>query len=314
MFKTLIFQQLNKLVETEVRYFPALESFHPVNVEYFESECVKPSAQISGKFPLPVSALIGNLPVLSCERTAHALIQRPEFTQGLFEELWVLYFLTIAQCQKSLQSEVCPHTLTCGGQRFSRRIVCDNSEPVDTNTISTDLDVFNIPLPRSVLMERIPDFVECERLGFFIPRFERYTDTSIFQFIACLKLSRTHFMSFLRLRNSNFSATILLVKKELLPSKFKTNNNIVKSVSRYPSPVTLSPFQKFGKMGLEFVSASGLPEHTEISFLKSKEVVMDISKLVQHIAKTFVLRMVANLVFVRSHNRLDVNKIRRKVE
>ena len=38
---------------------------------------------------------------------------------------------------------------------------------------------------------------------------------------------------------------------------------------------------------------------------------MDISKLVQHIAKTLVLRMVANLVFVRSHNRLDVNKIRR---
>ena len=63
MFGTLIFQYLNKLPEGKVGNFATPEAFHAVKVERLGDNCIKPSAQVRGKFIVPIKPLVGNMPI-----------------------------------------------------------------------------------------------------------------------------------------------------------------------------------------------------------------------------------------------------------
>ena len=126
MFEVLILQNLNKLIEGEVGYFSSPKTFHAVEVQRFSGNRIKPSAEICGKFPMPISALVGNFMVETCEfsdstppvartfyLTTQSLVEFSKFLQGLFQGLWVLYLLTRVQGQVGIHTEIYPNALTC---------------------------------------------------------------------------------------------------------------------------------------------------------------------------------------------------------
>ena len=165
MFQTLKLQYLNKLIESEVRDFPSPKAFHAVKVECLSGDTVKPSAKVSGKFVVPVLALVGNFAVKPCKlmnstppvvRTfdfaRKAFVEFSELFQGRFEGLWVLDFLTGVQRQIGLQSEVYSYTFTCSGQNFFAGVICNNGQPIRSNTVAKDLDIANVPLPIAVVV------------------------------------------------------------------------------------------------------------------------------------------------------------------
>jgi len=101
MFQTLILQYLNKLVKSEVGDFTSPEAFHTLKVQRLGDNVVKLTTQVSGAFIVPISALVGDLAIKSCQlsdgtppvtRTlllaTHGFVEFAELVQGLFQGLW----------------------------------------------------------------------------------------------------------------------------------------------------------------------------------------------------------------------------------
>ena len=138
MFDTLRLKNMNKLVKGKIRDFTSPEAFHTVKVKRLCSNQVKASTQVCSKFPVPIQALSGHLPIqprklsdrtIPVVRTLFfarkAFTEYTELFQSLFQELRGLYLLTCGKCQKRiLHSEVCPNALTCRWQRFGRSVIC----------------------------------------------------------------------------------------------------------------------------------------------------------------------------------------------
>ena len=104
MFFTLIFQYINKLIKGEVRDFASPEAFHAVKVQCLKDDRIKPLAKICSKFPMPVSALVGDMLIQPCDLTntpppairtfyltRKRFVEAAKFGQRLFQELWRLY-------------------------------------------------------------------------------------------------------------------------------------------------------------------------------------------------------------------------------
>ena len=98
MFRTLKPQYLNKLPESEVRYFPTPNSFHASKIERFGDDGIKTPAQVRGKFPMPILALVGDFTIEPCQFsdstppivrafnfTRKAFVECSELIQGLFK-------------------------------------------------------------------------------------------------------------------------------------------------------------------------------------------------------------------------------------
>ncbi len=308
MFNTLIFQHCEELIRCKVANLASPQSFHTVNVKCFGNDNVKTPTKSGGKFPLPIKTLVSNFPIMSCEladcsipvvRTftfaTQRFIQRPQCIQGLFQKLWCLYLITIAQCQKRLQSEVYTNALTCVRKGFGRSVVRDNTKPIVASSVTKDLDIADISVPLTMLMERIPDFIKLQLLFFFMPRLKRDTDTSVLKFVSTWELSRTiPVFSFV------FRFTRFILKEPILRI-IKSDNNSVKCVTWYPSPMFVGGMKAFRKMWLQSISASIFTINPIIPIFKSKKIVVDISKFVQHITKFLVLLVRAYFVFVCSH-------------
>ena len=204
MFDTFELQNLNKLVEGKVGDFASPEPFHTVKIKSFGGDGIKPSAEVRGKFPMPISALVGNLPIQSCDLPHSTIpIARPfDFTrkafvvfakcfQGLLQRLRVLDFLTRVERQIGLQTEIYPYTLTCRRIRFGCRVVRNNIEPIRADRITKDLEITDVSMPLTVLMEREPTFLKLQRLCGFVPLFKRQADTVVLNLVCTLKLRRT---------------------------------------------------------------------------------------------------------------------------
>ena len=67
MLETFELQDLNELIESEVRYFSAPASLHSVKIECFCGNGIKTSAQVCSNLPLPINALISNFDIKPCE-------------------------------------------------------------------------------------------------------------------------------------------------------------------------------------------------------------------------------------------------------
>ena len=111
MFETLKLQYLNKLPKGKVGDFASPETLHTSKIEFLSRNRVKPSAQVCGKFPMPIFALVGDMPIASCELTkttppvigaynltTECFVKRSKFFQGLFQEFWRLYLLACRKC------------------------------------------------------------------------------------------------------------------------------------------------------------------------------------------------------------------------
>ncbi len=260
MFETLELQNLKKLPEAKLRYFPAPEAFHALKVQRLGSDKVEPSTQGCGKFPLPIFALVRDVPIQSRKsaktpppvartfdfpRKAFAAFAK--FGQGVFQELGRLYFLARVQRQKcGLQSEVCPNTFTRSRQHFFGGIIGYDIKPIGSSIVAKSLDVRHIPFPFAMLMEREPAFVKQKFLCVFVPLFEREADTSFFKEITTLERRRTVFSAFLI-----FWAPDARDVKKSFKSNVEAYDYRVKCITRYPSPMFFCAFQQIRQVRLQ---------------------------------------------------------------
>ncbi len=309
MFETLELQNLNKLPEAKLRHFPAPEAFHALKVQRLGSDKVEPSTQGGGKFPLPIFALGGNLAIHPCELTEatppivrtfdftrKTFVAFAKFCQGVFQELWRLYFLARVQRQKCvLQSEVCTYTFTRSRQHFFRGIIRHDIKPIGSSIVAKSLDVRHIPLPLAMLMEREPAFVEPKFLCVFVPRFEREADTTFFKEITTLKFRRTIFSAFLIFWTPDAGDVKKSFKRNVEASDYR-----VKCITRYPSLVFFCAFQQLRQVWLQAETPRIFTISTVIAVLKLEKVIVNIAQVVKHIAKTDIFRVFAYLIFIRS--------------
>ena len=328
MFQTLELQYLNKLIESEVRDFPSPKAFHAVKVECLSGDTVKPSAKVSGKFVVPVLALVGDFDIQPCEfsdgtppvvRTfdfaRKAFVEFSELFQGRFEGLWVLDFLTGVQRQIGLESEVYSYTFTCSGQNFFAGVICNNGQPIRSNTVAKDLDIANVPLPIAVVVIQDIATLKHKLLSDGIPFLEGQANRAFGNFgrlsvraffknlVACLELRRTPPSLAFELRGTHAPTATSVFKpiKEPFVSDMDTDNHFVKRVAGDPRPVFMGPLEQLRQMRLQTETSGIQTIAAVIPFFQSKEVVMHIVKVIEHIPQASVLRMLAYLIFIGSH-------------
>ena len=307
MFGTLELQYLNKLSEGKVGDFASPKPFHAFKIQRLDGDGIKPSAKVCGKFPMPIFALVSDMPIQPHELTdstppivrasnlsAKCFVERSEFVQGVLQRLGVLIFLTRVERQIGVHTEIYPYALTCSRIGFSCGVVCDDIQPIGANRIAKDLDIANNAFPITVMVERKPTFVELQGLRGFIPRLERKSDTSILKFVARLELRRTIAIFAFELRQPAKS-----IKKALIGG-VKADNHSVKGIARYPRPMSLRVLEQLRQMRLQPIPTRIFTIDTVIPFLKFQKVIMDITQVVEHVAKTHILWMFAYLIFIRS--------------
>ena len=308
MFKTFKPQYLNKLPEGEVRDLSSPKPFHTLKVECLGNDGIKPAAEVCGKFEMPISALIGNFAIEPCKcsnstppvvRTSdfstQGLVESSECFQGLFQELWRSYFIASVESQIGVHTEIYPYAFTCSGQHFFRCIICHHIEPICSHTVAKDLDIADsaFPITRVVIQDVA---VNKHKLLFCcVPFFERQANRVFREFVACFELRRTVSLTFLELWTTHMRKV-----KKSFPSDMQTDNHFVKRIARNPRPMFLSASKQLRQVRLQTIPTRIFTVDAVISLLKFEEVVMYITQVVKHIAKTHILRMFAYLIFIRS--------------
>ena len=328
MFQTLELQYLNKLVKGEVRDFPSPKPFHAFKVECLGGDTVKPSAKVSGKFPMPISALVGDFDIQPCEfsdgtppvvRTfdfaRKAFVEFSELFQRRFQGLWVLYFLTGIQRQICLHAKVRPYIFTCSGQNRFAGVVSDDIKPIRSNRVAKDLDIADVPMPIAMVVIQNIAMLEHKLLFYFVPFFEGEANCPLWNFrdfpfgyifknlVACLELRRTIPPLAFELWGTDTSTPFSVgnPSKEPLVGSVNTDNHLVKGISWYPRPVFMSALEQLRQMRLQPIPPGILAKHAIVSLLQCQKVVMDIAKVIKQVAQAFDLRVVAYLIFVGSH-------------
>ena len=168
MFLTLIFQYLNKLIESKVGDLTSPKPFHTVKVQSFNRNGIKPFTEFCCQLPMKVFALIRNLTVKACQcsdttppiiRTfdlaRKSFVEFAKFIQGAFQRLWVLFLFTRAKRQIRSRHQVCPNALTCCWQTFHVRIVRDNIQPIVTTSVTLYRDAIDRTVPLAVFMKSV---------------------------------------------------------------------------------------------------------------------------------------------------------------
>ena len=307
MFDALILQYLNKLPKGKIGDFASPQAFHAVKVQRLGNDRIKPLAQVGSDLVVPVLALVGDMPiqprklsdtpppiVRTFYLSADCFVKCSKFFQGVFQKLWRLFLFAVAKCQVSLHAEVYSYALTCSRIGFGCRGICNYVKPIGSNAIPKDLDIANFTVPVVMLVKREPAFVELEAVLTVVPRFERKPDTSLFKEIRRLELRRTIAVFTLELWKSAKSV------KEPVISDMDTDNHSVKRIPRYPSPVLMRPFEQLRQVRLQAETPGIFAVSTVISLLQRKKVVMDICKVIKHVAETHILWVFAQLELVCS--------------
>ena len=207
MFETLELQNLNKLVEGEVRDFPSPKPFHALKVQLLSRNQVEPSAQVSRKFPMPIFTLVGNFTIETCQLThstppviraflftTQCLVEIAKFFQGVPQRLWVLFFLTGVKTEIGVvfDTEVYAYALTCSSKSFGCGIVSDDIKPISPDAITKDLDIADVVSRRiAVMVIQNVSTDKSELLFACVPFFEGQTDRPFREFVARLELRRT---------------------------------------------------------------------------------------------------------------------------
>ena len=317
MFDTLECQYLYKPPEAKVGDFPSPEAFHTVKVERLGGNKVKPFTQVSRRFVVPISALVGDFSINPCEfthgtppivRTFLLSTDGPregsEVAQGFLQKFWRLYLLARAEGQIGVHTEVYPYAFTCSGHDFFRGAICHNIEVECSDTIPKDLDIADVSLIVAMVMIQDISADKAELLFLCVPLLERETDTAVSKFVSCLELRRAVFTPFFELRGTDTPAASPLLDpiKETLVGNMDTDNHGIKGVTRYPSPVLMCALEQLRQVRLQAIPPRILTIDAVIPILQSKKVVMDIRKVIEHITQTHILRVFAYLIFIGSQD------------
>ena len=307
MFSTFILQYLNKLVKGEVRDLTSPQAFHTIKVQRLGNNGIKPFTQVGSDLVVPVFALVGDMPIQPRKlfktpppivRTLYlsgkVFVECAKFFQGVFQKFWRLFLFACAKCQVGLHTKIYPYALTCSRIGVGNRSVCNHVKPIGSNTITKDLDIANFTLPDTMLVKTEPTFVESQGFSGFVPRFEREANAPFFEEIRRLELRRTIAIFTLELWKS--TETI----KEPIISNMDTDNHSVKGITRYPCPVSLGAFEQLRQVRLQAETPRIFPVSTVISLFQLQKVVMDIRKVIKHIAETHILGVFAQLELVCS--------------
>ena len=134
MFLTLILQYLNKLVERKIGDFTSPQAFHAVKVQGFNGNRIKLLTKFACQLPMKVFALVTDFPIETCELshtppptvrafnfTRKAFVETTKFLQGVFQRLWVLFFLTRASESHAITIIVMACFRQCSSMRLSCR-------------------------------------------------------------------------------------------------------------------------------------------------------------------------------------------------
>ena len=206
----------------------------------------------------------------------------------------MLNLLTVTECQIGFHTEVYSYALTCSRIGFGRGIISYNIQPKCANCVAKDLDIANSSIPFAMLMKRKPAFVEFKGLRGFIPRFERESDTPLFYEIRRLEFGRTVSVFAFELRQSTKS-----IKKSVIRD-VDTDDHLVKCITRDPCPMLLGTLEQLRQVRLQEKTTCVFSIDAVISLLKTQEVVVDIAKVVKHIAQAHIFRMFAQLILVHA--------------
>ena len=327
MFETLELQYLNKLVKSKVRDFASPEAFHCVKVQRLGDNRIKPTTQVRRTFIVPISALVGNLAIKSCEFTnstppiartvllaTHGPVEFSELVQGVFQRLRMVDLLTGAQGQIGVHTEVYSYALTCSGHHFFGFTICHNIEPQCSDSIPTDLNILDVPLPLAMVVIQDISADKHKLLFGYTPLLEGDTNSTFGNFrrfivilrgdfkdlVPCLELRRSVFATLFELRGTDAPATSAVfnpIKEPFIPD-MDTDNHSVKGITGYPCPLLMGAFEQLRQMRLQAKTTGVFPIAAVISLLQSKEVVMHIAQVIKHVADAHVLRVFAYLVFV----------------
>ena len=317
MFETFELQYLNKLVESKIGDFASPEAFHCLKVQRLGGDKVKPLTQVSRTFVVPISALVGDFAIESCEFTdgtppivrtfllsTDSFVEFAELVQGVFQGLRMVEFLTVAECQIGLHSEVYAHAFTCGAHNFFGYIICYNIEIECSDSIPTDLDILDVSLRVAMVMIQDEAFVVfVELLGFRIPLPKRNANTPFFKQVACLKLRGAILFPLFELRRPYTSTAPAFLDpiKESLVGDMDTDNHLIECISRYPCPVLLGALEQLRQVRLQSISTGVFPIDAVIPLFQSKEVVVNIAEVIEHVAHAHILWMLTYLIFIGSH-------------
>lgn len=307
MFQTLELQYLDKLSERKVGDFPAPQTFHTSKVQGLGDDSIKPAAEICGKLIVPVFALVSDMPIQprkSSDTTppivrtfylsADSCVEGAKCFQGSFQKLGRLFLFAVAKGQVGFHTKIYPYALTCSKIGFGGGVVCNNIEPIGSNTITKYLNIANSTLPIAMLVKREPTFVELQGFSGCVPSFQRKSNTPFFKEVRRLELRRTIAIWTLEL----WKATETL--KETFIGDMDTDNHCVKRIAGYPSPVLLPAFEQLRQVRLQAKTPRIFSVSTVISLFQLQKVIMDIRKVVKHIPETHILWVFAQLELVCS--------------
>ena len=317
MFDTLELQNLNKLIKSEIGDFASPEAFHRIKVQRLGSNKVEPLTQVGRRFVVPISALVSDLTIKPCQfpdgtppiirvsfdLSTDSFVEFAELVQGVFQGLRMVEFLTRIQSQIGLHAEVYPYAFTCSGEDFFGGAICYNIEVECSDSIPTNLNIPDVSFIVAMMMIQDISADKHKLLFLCVPFLERETDTAFSEFVACLELRRAVFATFLKLRGSDTSTTSTLLDpiKETSISDMDTDNHLVKGISWNPCPVLMGALEQLRQVRLQPIPTRIFPIDTVIPLFQSKEVVMHIAQVIEHVAHAHILRMFAYLVFLCSH-------------
>ncbi len=293
MFGTLLFEYLQKLVESVIRDLASPKPFHTVKVERLKAKYVKLFAKVGSEFPLPIFSLSGNFAVKSREVsdgtppivrafdfTRKCLVQSSQRLERLFEKLRRCYLLACVAGEECFVSVVKPCTLTRLGFGIGIvNILTRKVYPIVPAPISLDSDCLNISFDFTVLMEREPRpyTVDFDTIVFkCVPRLrERHRVV----FVARLDFWSTDFA----VRFTCFSV-FLVLKKCVLCFTIR-QYNVLDNLTRQVFPVRFRPLFEFGNMSFEFICRYIFSKHTTIPTCQQHDMQMNTPHIVNHVTK-----------------------------
>ncbi len=260
---------------------------------------------------MKVFALIADFPIKPCELshatpptvrtfllTAKVFIERPKFVQGVLQRLWVLDFLTRAQCQISVfHTEICPNALTCCRQWFEICVGCCYAQPIVATTITFDCDISESPMPLAVFMKRIWHFIKLPLPCLWIPFAKRQRDTIIFQrpprFSGVgdrLKL----------VSRFNFRSTAKFLEKSIV-CPINASQFLLDRLTRQCLPMRVRrPFQNFHVVAHTLKVDGRQPVFMALT-LPLMEVDMHLPHIVKQVTNSYRVRLFPKRVFIGFH-------------
>lgn len=170
-----VLEDLHEGVEAEVADLAPPQAFHAIEVEVFDSHHVILPKQLSGKFEVPVSTLVGNSAVqlrhaqASLAAVIAALLLAREraltlchLVQRRLEVLRRVVFFFVRGRKKGFQPEVQPDSITCSWKARLDLVDDGEADPQIAAAVTLDGHSFDLPLNRAREVEAVRLFAHTQ--------------------------------------------------------------------------------------------------------------------------------------------------------